>query len=163
MNIFALDADPRLAAQYHVDAHVSKMLVEYAQLMSTAHHVLDSPLKSDCYKISYKNHPSAKWARASHANYQWLHTLWVCLHEEFMHRRSKSHKSFTDLALVLSHNPLPPDTKLMPVFLAMPEPLKSTQCKTFADSVDCYRQYYTQHKRHLHVWTKRKAPSWVTH
>jgi hypothetical protein len=45
MNIFALDEDPKLAAQMHLDKHVVKMIVEYAQLMSTAHRLLDGELK----------------------------------------------------------------------------------------------------------------------
>ena len=41
MNIFYLDHDPTKCAMYHVDKHVVKMIVEYAQLLSTAHRVLD--------------------------------------------------------------------------------------------------------------------------
>lgn len=41
MNIFYLDEDPNLAAQYQYDKHVIKMILETAQLLSTAHRVLD--------------------------------------------------------------------------------------------------------------------------
>jgi len=41
MNIFYLDRDPRICAEMHLDKHVVKMIIEYAQLMSTAHRVLD--------------------------------------------------------------------------------------------------------------------------
>lgn len=41
MNIFVLDRDPYIAASYHCDKHVVKMIVEYAQLLSTAHRQLD--------------------------------------------------------------------------------------------------------------------------
>lgn len=41
MNIFALSEDPREAAQMHCDRHCVKMIVEYAQLLSTAHRTLD--------------------------------------------------------------------------------------------------------------------------
>ena len=41
MNIFYLDKDPKTCAQYHCDKHVVKMILEYAQLLSTAHRVLD--------------------------------------------------------------------------------------------------------------------------
>ena len=41
MNIFYLDSNPKKCAEMHHDKHCSKMLVEYAQLMSTAHRVLD--------------------------------------------------------------------------------------------------------------------------
>ena len=35
MNIFILDRDPVLAAQYQCDKHVVKMVLETAQIMST--------------------------------------------------------------------------------------------------------------------------------
>lgn len=41
MNIFVLSQDPREAAQMHLDKHVVKMIIEYAQLLSTAHRLLD--------------------------------------------------------------------------------------------------------------------------
>ena len=41
MNIFYLHEDPKTCAEQHLDKHVVKMLIEYAQLMSTAHRMLD--------------------------------------------------------------------------------------------------------------------------
>ena len=41
MNIFVLDKDPHIAAQMHCDRHVPKMIVESAQMLSTAHRLLD--------------------------------------------------------------------------------------------------------------------------
>ena len=41
MNIFFLSFDPEECAEFHCDKHVLKMILEYAQLLSTAHRVLD--------------------------------------------------------------------------------------------------------------------------
>ena len=41
MNIFYLDTNPALCAEYHCDKHVVKMIIEYAQLLSTAHRIID--------------------------------------------------------------------------------------------------------------------------
>ena len=41
MNIFYLDKNPKIAAQMHCDKHVVKMVLEYAQILSTAHRVID--------------------------------------------------------------------------------------------------------------------------
>lgn len=41
MNIFYLDPNPTKCARYHADKHCVKMVLEYAQLLSTAHRVLD--------------------------------------------------------------------------------------------------------------------------
>ena len=41
MNIFYLDPNPQIAAELHCDKHVVKMVIEYGQLLSTAHRMLD--------------------------------------------------------------------------------------------------------------------------
>ena len=41
MNIFYLHEEPEIAAELHCDKHVVKMIIEYAQLLSTAHRMLD--------------------------------------------------------------------------------------------------------------------------
>jgi len=41
MNIFALSDDPKQAAEWHNDRHLVKMITETAQMLSTAHRVLD--------------------------------------------------------------------------------------------------------------------------
>ena len=46
MNIFYLHEDPIQNAKWHVDKHVVKMVTEYAQLLSTAHRVLDGEMLS---------------------------------------------------------------------------------------------------------------------
>ena len=85
MNIFYLDHNPEIAAQYHCDKHVVKMCLEYAQLLSTSHRVLDGKMvvektangghrtikrwyfgderDAKIYLASHINHPSAIWTR----------------------------------------------------------------------------------------------------
>ena len=41
MNIFYLDHDQKKCAQMHTDRHCVKMILEYAQLLCTTHHVVD--------------------------------------------------------------------------------------------------------------------------
>ena len=78
MNIFYLDNDPKRCAQQTCDKHVVKMIVESAQLLSTAHHVLDGDVDG-LYKPTHKNHPSAIWCRTTDSNYVWLWCLLVSL------------------------------------------------------------------------------------
>ena len=47
MNIFFLDKDPRECARQHCDKHVVKMVIETAQLLSTAHRLLDGKQWTD--------------------------------------------------------------------------------------------------------------------
>jgi hypothetical protein len=126
MNIFFLDADPAIAAAYHCDKHVSKMIVEYAQLLSTAHRMLDGhasigvsksgrkqmqwahPIEDFddlLYKVTHANHPSALWVRESASNYIWLYRLFDELCREYTKRYKKIHATQTKLYHVLSHLP----------------------------------------------------------
>jgi len=41
MNIFYLDKDPIVAAEMSCDKHVCKMIIESAQMLSTAHRMID--------------------------------------------------------------------------------------------------------------------------
>ena len=44
MKIFFLDKRPDDAAEMHCDKHCVKMILEYAQMLSTAHRILDEDL-----------------------------------------------------------------------------------------------------------------------
>ena len=41
MNIFFLDTDTKQCAKYHCDKHVVKMILSIANVINTAHRVLD--------------------------------------------------------------------------------------------------------------------------
>jgi hypothetical protein len=55
MNIFYLDTDVVKCAEYHNDKHTVKMILEYAQLLSTAHRLIDGNLNTDVKLIFKKN------------------------------------------------------------------------------------------------------------
>ena len=75
MNLFYLDRDPVEAARMQCDRHVVKMILETAQMLSTAHIELDG--KQVAYKATHKNHPSTVWVRSSSLAYNWT---WRHLH-----------------------------------------------------------------------------------
>ena len=65
MNIFVLHENPTIAAQYHCDRHVVKMVLETAQLLSTTHHILSSPLASRVYQPTHKKSPVKRFGFAN--------------------------------------------------------------------------------------------------
>ena len=79
MNIFFTDFDVNKCALNHCKVHVNKMIIEYAQLLSTAHHQLDDSVPVGIYRESHVNHPSAVWVRQARGNYQWLFKLLTAL------------------------------------------------------------------------------------
>ena len=88
MNIFYLDDCPIVCASIHCDQHIHKMILESAQLLSTAVHLrfsireIPPPLASVLYKPAYVNHPCSIWTRASNNNMLWLCELALALQNE---------------------------------------------------------------------------------
>ena len=154
MNIFFLDRDPAACAEYHCDKHVSKMIVEYAQLMSTAHHEHGSTLAPQCYQRTHVNHPSAVWARDSADHYSWLFKLFVHLNGVYTQRYHRIHLTFDKLVGVIKNAPaLIPDAGWCDPPQCMPDEFKA------ADTVTAYRNYYCGGKSFAR-WQHSPAPDW---
>jgi len=155
MNIFALHRDPKIAAQMHCDKHVVKMILETAQLLCVAHHVLNPEGDySELYKKTHVNHPSAKWVRENSANYKWAYQLFVELLNEYTYRYGKIHKT-SRLVSVLQNPPASINESAQTEFpQAMPDQYKTE------DSIVAYRNYYNGAKASFAKWTKRKKPNW---
>ena len=79
MNIFAFDKCPMRSALWLDDIRKNKMILESAQMLSTAVRALCPDTTLEVYKSAYLNHPCSKWARQSRANFQWLlhHMSWL--------------------------------------------------------------------------------------
>ena len=184
MNIFYLDHDVKKCAEMHNDKHVVKMILEYAQLLSTAHRILDGvhtvgksqtgrkkitytlPDSRDAvlYSATHVNHPSAVWVRQSKQNYVWLMQMWCCLLQEYTYRYGKQHacsKLVSPLAEIPHNLPDKPFTEPTP---AMPDDVKVydevVTDRFTLNSLKSYRNYYIKNKTHLANWKKRPVPSW---
>lgn len=158
MNIFYLSPDPAICAQYHVDKHAVKMILEYSQLLSTAHHVLDpdTDLAPYIYKPTHKNHPSAVWARASRQNYDWLYSLLQALSTEYTYRYNKTHAT-TRLFHYLQYAPINiPDQDFTEPTLAMPDIYKVE-----GDAIQSYHNYYNGDKQRMFAWKNRPVPHFI--
>jgi hypothetical protein len=167
MNIFYLDKDPRLAAQYHTDKHVVKMILESAQLLCTAVNVLAGEQVAP-YKTTHVNHPCSVWVRESFDNFCYVYRLMKELDIERFHRwdSDKIHLSISKLelgsfniyktALRVYANKGLVNKGFTPLALAMPD-----YCKISSDPVECYREYYRKDKAALHKWTGRDVPYWI--
>lgn len=155
MNLFILDYNIKLAVQYHTDKHIVKMILETAQLLSTAHRLLDGYVGDEIYKATHKHHPCAVWVRKTSSNYLWAFELFIELLDEFQFRYKKVHLS-SRLVEKLSNTPqnIKVD-KLTSFALAMPVEFKKI------DAVESYRAYYNGAKRHLFKWKNREVPNWI--
>lgn len=153
MNIFYLDEDPKICAEYHNDKHVVKMILETAQLLCGVHWTTGSEAP---YKLSHKNHPCSIWVRSSIENYNWLCQLGLDLCLEFTNRYGKKHKSYDVIVWCCENKPaIPNDVPFTQPPQAMPEVYKVKN-----DSVQSYRNYYMGEKRSFSYWKNRKTPIW---
>ncbi len=180
MNIFALSENPSTAAKWHCDKHVVKMIVESAQMLSTAHRMLDGTetrrpsstgktmskywelddnREDVLYKAVHIGHPCTVWTMQSHENYNWHYSLFNELCKEYTHRYNKVHASQTKLMDSLKK--LPKNIKksaMQPWPLAMGS---NPECINYDDPITSYRAFYqTKQARFPMVWTKRKTPTW---
>jgi len=153
MNIFAVDRDPIRAAEMLPDRHVTKMILESAQMLSVvySHHYWDigtvskvdgTPFKTA--KGAFKKHPCTMWAAEETHNCAWLIQHACGLLHEFKARYGKLHglsKSIFD-AKKLFHRETGGtimDYLWVDRFArAMPEDLKHDNT---IDDVEAYRLY----------------------
>ena len=152
MNIFCLDPDPVLAARMQCDAHVVKMVLESAQLLSVARHAHGQPAP---YKPTHAKHPCALWAGVGRDNYAWLHAHLVALSDEYTHRYGRTHATAQHLDALADASFLP--TGGTPHAQAMPDQFKHS------DPVVAYRAYYRHKAQTLprFRYTARNPPEWL--
>jgi hypothetical protein len=173
MNIFYLHLDPVACARMHNDKHCVKMIVEYAQLLSTTHRILDgdqylttnvngrkvvrwklSDYREDVlYQAAHVKHPSAIWTRQCDKNYSWLYTLFCNLIDEYSYRYGRTHKT-SELIEYLKF--LPGNIKIGQ--FTEPTPAMPDEYKVEGDSLRSYHNYYRYGKDHLAKWSKRPTP-----
>ena len=178
MNIFLLDWDPVKAAQLQCDKHVCKMIVESAQMLSTAHRLLDGQsyygttkngrkiLRHDIgernhlfYKAVHTKHPSTVWTTESDKNYDWHYKHFVALCKEYTYRYGRIHSTEEKMSEILAKPPknIPKTDSMTKFKLAMSEfPECIKECP-----VESYQRFYvTKQERFKMVWTKREIPLW---
>ena len=177
MNIFYIDKDPVQAAEWMVDKHVVKMILESAQLLSTAHRLLDGEqvmgktktgrnakrwILNDArepviYQATHINHPSAVWCRTSVENYIWLADHLHALLAEYTYRYGKKHKVEGDLSYML----LSPPKNLQEWDMTTMPSAMADEYKISDDPIVNYRNYYKVGKARMHSWKNRQPPEWI--
>ena len=178
MNVFYLHPLPWAAARMHCDEHVRKMIIEYAQLLSTAHRMLDGEeyydktangrrikrwrlddpvMEANVYKATHANHPSAVWVRENGDNYQWVLLCLDELADIYTYSTGRSHKTMGIVNAFLRNHPKnitpgPDDMKMSPPPACVPDDLKVGAAKSVEEVVESYRAYYRRDKTKFATW-----------
>lgn len=99
MNLFAFDDSPWQSALWLDDVRKNKMILEAAQMLSTAVRFNDPFTKLPVYKAAYVSHPCTKWVRASRENFGWC-LKWM---DALGKQKGGGHKSLGLLESFLSY------------------------------------------------------------
>jgi len=178
MNLFYLHKDPVQSAEMHCDKHVVKMIIEYAQMLSTAHRMLDGKQYTDAssgrriqrwrldnsnmdgvlYKASHINHPSTRWVRENAIQYQYAYDMFTALCDEYTYRYGKTHLTDTKLRVLLNEIP---NNITLGVYSEPPQCMPE-DVKVQNDSISAYHKYYANYKKGFAVWTDRPVPSFMS-
>lgn len=187
INIFILDYDPVKAAQYQCDKHVVKMAVESAQMLSTAHRVLDGKKERRLsksgkrmidywvlpdereellMKVAHVNHPCNIWTRLSSEKYEWHLKHFRALLDEYTFRYGKI-RATEDYYKHLEKLPdnIPPSMEYIsegseyhPFAVAIGD---NNDCIVPGQIDQTYRNFYfTKRNRFKMNWTMRQKPDW---
>ena len=145
------------------------MILESAQMLSTAHRELDGDVPDILYKSTHKNHPSTVWVRSSKQHYDGLFRLFRMLSVEYTLRYSnktliknfggefKVHKTWDKLGKLLETAPKNiKDNGWVDPPQCMPD-----HCKR-PDTIDAYRNYYMTEKASISTWKYSQQPKWWT-
>ena len=176
MNIFYLSTNPKISAEMHNNSHCSKMIIEYAQLMSTAHRTMDGEMyygktkngrkikrwlhpdpvmEATLYKASHVKHPCNIWLRESTSNYDWTYDHFIALCDVYEYRYNRTHKADIDFRGYLNRRPDNlKEGPLTEFAQAMPD-----ECKQ-KDVVLAYRSYYNKFKSDIAKWKSGYVPEW---
>lgn len=181
MNIFYIHTDPRMCAKWAVDSHCVKMILEAAQLLSTAHRLLDGTeyteykttktsirkvkrwrlpdtRETELYSATHVNHPCAIWCRESSANYSFLYCYLYEHCKEYTHRYGKIHKvESSGLLDVLATEP----NNISQSHFFQPPSAMDPKYIISENSIINYRNYYKLGKAHLHKWKNSPPPGWI--
>ena len=161
MNIFAFDKCPMQSALWLDDIRKNKMILESAQMLSTAVRWLDPDTTLPVYKLAYINHPCSKWARKSRANFKWLlsHMSWLFNQKSGEHKSARLIPEFQKYA----DNGDFPDEYLTPFANCARNLERGVDYSDVDDVHQAYRMYMNDRWKERNItltWRWGKEPDW---
>lgn len=148
-----------------------KMLIETAQMLSTAINLLDpgfyaaAAATNSIYKPTHQNHPCVRWLMVEKEHFCWLVTLFLCMHEEYKFRFEKVHLSFFKVypAALGFVNKTIPQAELEK--MEAPQYFADVSGQTGANVHKNYQRclfYKWKNDKRIPTWTRRLQP-WFIH
>lgn len=164
MNIFVTDTSPIISAGNLDDTRLRKMIIETAQLLSTALWRADVRDKK-LYKHTKVTHPCTLWAWRTRGNFEWLLEHGFELSRIYSSMSSKIHLSdyvirrAGDLTNRIKRGDLQPFCNCTPIG----RDDNGKEEDILLSTVEKYRQYLNEkwdNDLHPPRWTHRSPPIW---
>jgi hypothetical protein len=189
MNIFVLDRDPQVAALYHCNKHVVKMILESIQMLCAAHwlHHLNNEGRSikdfkrikdaqywlfenipkdlqPPWKLTHVRHPCTMWVCENVSNYGWVLRLSKALLTQYTKRYKKRHASQEIVKwLEANYPPGIPEGFLSSHPVCMKDDYKIYDDDGRISVVKSYKNYYILDKSRFAKWEPRaRTPKWFS-
>ena len=163
VNLFYLDKNPKVCAQYYCDKHVNKIMIEIAQILSQIHHIISDkkPPYKFCRAISPTLAPFV-WAKESINNYKYCADLAFYLLQEYKFRYGKdTHKSEKPIIWLRENIPKQIRKKNRTKF-KLTENVK-VYSEYYKNQVIVSRYMYVDFKCKYDRWTLRGKPEWFNY
>ena len=161
MNLFAFDPDPWVSALWLDDVRKNKMILESAQMLSTAVRMLSPSPRQDVYRPTHVSHPACRWVRESKYNFFWTLDWMTALYKQ----RGRDHASaklipIFDQFVVDGRFPV---ENLTPFANCAANQSVGVSFKHMEDTHEAYKHYICarwEHDQRPPVWWHGKEPEW---
>ena len=141
MNIFVTSTCPKISAQALDNKRVVKMVLETAQLLSTAIFINSDITYDNLYKPTHVKHPCTIWAALNLGNWDWLFQHFIALCEEYSFRYNKQHASENILPYLLKHRTDIKDGSTTPFANCTRSEAMQIDFKHINDTYEAYKKY----------------------
>lgn len=159
VNLFYLDKDPKKCAKYYCDKHVNKIMIEIAQILSQAHHLIGTktPPYQKC-RVVKKGLAPYEWSIKSTGNYNYCAELAYQLLLEYKFRYQKDkHKCEEPIKWLKSNLPEKVPKGRRTKFKLT----KNTEIyHKYFNVEDACKLSYVDFKCKTDKWTRRNKPKW---
>lgn len=160
MNLFVPSPVIETSVESLDDKRVVKMVLETAQVLSTAIRLYDPETTMPVYKMTHKNHPVSIWVRTTTENYKFTLDYFIKICNEYTYRFGKIHKSQSLLPYFIEF------FKIICTQTTMAGQTPFANCTEFKDD-----EVHTAYKKTLTAkwerdkikprWTNRAKPIWT--
>jgi len=168
MQIFLTSPDYAQCARDLDDVRLRKIIVESAQIASTALWINNCDLAETltsqglCYLPSHENRPLVKWAASDYEVFRDCLRYCQCLCDEYFDRFYKKHKTF-NICMNLVSIALPKHFKKYEQWVEIVYVNATTNHKHIHDVYEAYRQELClkwKNDKKPPIWTNRQQPHW---